>query len=220
MKIMRVLARYSIASAFLIASALQAGSIGPNCGSCFGGVYTVDATQLADSSQTTDTWRITYSLNLSQYTGWPIDFVRSLAAQVVSAADFISAGPVFTAPTSGPWTMTSGNVSNSQGGCSGNTSNGWVCLEYDGSILDWNALRVGTNNTYSWIFDVNVRQNSFRGLVNIQANFDPAIGRFMSESVSVSVPEGNVSELPMLLGGILLLAAWQMRKWLPLSSRS
>jgi hypothetical protein len=189
---------------------VQAGEIGPDCSSCFGGIYSVDGVlQSTNDAADTETWRVTYSLDLSGYTGTSTHFVRSLAAQVVSASSFVSASNVF-APTSGTWTMGSGNVSNvtsSSNGCSGNTSNGWVCLAYSSG----DRLVVDTETVYSWVFDVTVREGSWRDLVNIQANFDPPTGRFMSETVRV--PEGAAGELPILLSGVVFLLLWSKRAW-------
>lgn len=208
-----------LTAALLFATGVHAGTIGPTgCAnnSCFGGVYSLDAF-MSGSTATTETWRVTYSLDLSGYTGAVTDFVRSLAIQVVSASNLLSVANVFN-PTTGNWALDSGNVSNvsaTSNGCSGSTSNGWICLAYVGqSLVAPQALTVGQNSTFSWVFDATVKSGSWRDLSSIQANFDPPTGRFMSETVRV--PEGFAAELPILLIGLTFFLLWQRRNSIPL----
>jgi hypothetical protein len=174
------------------ALSVHAGSIGPNCGSCFGGTYTLDAYKVS-AADGTETWRYTYTLYTQGVTGKDMGYVGSIAAKVTSS--MISVTTV-AKPTSGGWTTPlAGGLDNS--GCNGSGA-GWVCIAWK----EGNQLLTGAAApaSYSWVFDVKMKAGTFLEFASVKANFDPANGKILSETISV--PEGAAWELPMLLSGL------------------
>jgi hypothetical protein len=185
----------------LSALSLNAGSIGPDCGTCFGGVYSLSGT-LLEATGGQERWRIRYDLDLSGYTGPATHYVSSIAAKVVSDSGLISAATVSN-PTAGTWKELQGGQANA--GCK-DTGSGWVCLQW----LSGAKLAVGSN--YSWIFDVNVTPGTLQtSNASIKANFNPSNGLILSETTTINVPEGVPGELPMLLSGLALFLIWRQR---------
>src|SRR5688572_26373978 len=103
--------------------AASAGTIGPSCGSCFGGTYTLDAHFLS-SSAGSESWRITYTLETQGVTDADVTYVGSIAAKVTSNMLAVTTVQNPTS-TAGNWTIPSPGGLNSNG-CSGSGS-GWAC---------------------------------------------------------------------------------------------
>lgn len=188
----------------VLASGLSASTLGPDCASCFGGVYTVSSSLKATSADgTRQTYRVTYELDLSGYNGpSTVDYIGSIALKGVSGPNLYSAA-TFSAPTSGVWKQTYGNANS--GGCDG-SGGGWVCLAY----VSGDKLELGTSTKYAWVVDLEVKTGTLMVQGSVQANFDPATGVLMSEKIGM--PEGVAGELPLLL--VSLTAFGIRRKYL------
>jgi hypothetical protein len=210
--------RRAIAGAILTiafcALGLSAGTLGPTCASCYGGVYSLGGFLLSsDSTAQTQTYELSYSLDLSKYTGPSgVTEVDQIAAKVVSGPNLISSSLV-SGPTGGSWTQLAGNLNSN--GCTG-SGGGWLCLSY----VSGEKLVVGPTGTNSgtWIFDVTVKNGTLMDIASIQANFNPATGVLMSEKIGV--PEGVPGELPLLLVGLGLIVAWRRYSPTRVSSKS
>lgn len=179
-----------------LSSVAIAGTIGPSCGSCFGGTYTLDALYL-NGNATAETWRIKYTLETQNVTGSGISYVGSIAAKVSSnMLDFyaVSGGN----PTTGGWTNPKlGGLNNA--GCTGSGA-GWVCIAWTG-VGDKLLTGASAPASYSWVFDVKMATGSLLSSdASIKANFDPASGKLLSEKITV--PEGPSPEVPILLSGL------------------
>jgi hypothetical protein len=192
----------------LSSAALTAGTIGPDCGSCFGGVYSVSA-DLLSTAGLQQTWRVTYDLDLTGYNGpSTATYVSAVAAKVVSGPnlyDWETAVPGGT-PTNGTWVDKTGGLSN--GGCNG-SGGGWVCLQWTSGA----QLLVGS--AYTWVFDVTIQSGTLLDIGSIKADFDPGNGIILSENINVPgvrVPEGGAAELTLLLGGLGLLYVWNIKR--------
>jgi hypothetical protein len=201
---MEIMRKMSLAALCVLLSpvGLHAGTIGPDCDSCFGGVYSISA-DLLSAAGSQETWRVTYGIDLTGYNG-PSEatFVSSLAAKVVSGPNLFDWETVVPdgTPTGGTWNDTTGNLNS--GGCDG-SGGGWVCLQWTSGT----QLLVGS--AYEWVFDVTIKAGTLMDVASVQANFDPPTGLLMSEKVAV--PEGGAVELPMLLTGLGFLLFWRRK---------
>ena len=174
--------------------AASAGTIGPSCGSCFGGTYSLNGS-LLNSNGGNETWRFTYTLQTQSVGTSNVSYISSIAAKVTS--DVISASTVSN-PTGGTWSNPKIDTGLNNSGCSGSGS-GWVCIAWSsGSRLLTGSTAAAS---YSWVFDVTMASGSLLADASIKANFDPANGKILSEKISV--PEGGLPlEFPLLLSGV------------------
>ena len=182
---------------------LSAGTIGPSCGSCFGGIYTLSGVMTA-SDATTETWQFTYELDTTGYNGGGnVSYVGSIAAKVTSS--LISASTVSN-PTTGGWTSLAPNTNVNNAGCDGSGA-GWVCIAWtSGSKMGV----AGSGGDYKWVFSVTMAKGSLLDIGSIQANYDPANGKIMSEKIAT--PEGSAGELPIAISCLGLWMLWHQRK--------
>jgi hypothetical protein len=200
---MRVLGngiRYLVlATAVLSALTLRAESIGPDCPSCYGAIYSLTNLGLQASDATTETWRIRYEIDTTGYDrggSWPIltDYISSIAIKVSSSLISVVN---FQALSPGNWTTPELNSGLNNNDCSG-SGNGWICTE----TQDKTAVTNGDN--YAWIFDVKMKTNSLLSDASIKANYEPHNGILVSETVRLS-PRVQVPEpfdLPYLIGAV------------------
>ena len=143
------LARAAVCAAglLLVAAVPQASadSIGPNCGSCFGSIYTLTDLGLATDTHDGDhdMYRIMLSINTASYTGAGTDYINSVAIKVT---DNLETGSLESTTAPGSWTFHIGGLSN--GGCNGNGA-GFACAQ-DGTSAK------ADGHTYTWIFDLDV----------------------------------------------------------------
>jgi hypothetical protein len=190
-------------------AAASAGTIGPNCSTCFGGTYTLDR-NFVGSTATTETWQFTYTLDTRNVNINNVTYVGSIAAKVSSSLDSTLTD---VKPTGGVWTNPAANTNISNSGCDGSGS-GWVCIAWNsGTQLLTGAAAPAP---YSWVFEVTANTGAFLSEASIQANFDPANGKILSESIHV--PEGMPYELPVLLSGLGLWMLVQVRSKRRMSS--
>jgi hypothetical protein len=191
--------RVVVLTAVALALGVSAGaeSIGPSCSSCFGGIYTVTYNGVSSTS-TTETREYTYTADLTGYTGAMTDFISSVALKVTNNV----LGASLASPTGGTWTSPFLNTNQTNAGCTGSGS-GWVC------ISGGNSTEAKAGSVYSWVFDITANKSSWLGDTSIQANFDPANGHLLSETIHM--PEGPPAELPLTLAGLGVWAFWQRR---------
>jgi hypothetical protein len=178
---MRIMKRTLIALFLLGASVAQADIIvigGADCGSCFGGVYTVESILVDDSTPGEETWQFTYAVDLTGYTG-STDYVGALALKVVNSTGYIG-DSVVSDPTGGTWAQVSGKNINQ---CDG-SGKGWLCTEW----ISGDQLLVGFGG-YEWVTNITIVAGSLLDTWSIQADFDPARGQLLSEHASITVSE-------------------------------
>ncbi len=133
---------YALLAAITAAIAL-AGTIGPNCNSCNGGIYTLSYSNLQTSGGTTtlDVLLSIDAANVSSTLG-ATAYVRDVAVKVSSSTN--TSGNSLLAPVSlVNWSLADGGLSAT--GCSG-AGSGYSCADWGGSgpgvatgngILDW-----------------------------------------------------------------------------------
>ena len=109
--------------------ALQAGSIGPDCGSCFGAKYTLETTGFVDNGNSTQTWGFTYKIDTSDAAISPTKsyYIGSVAVKVTSSNLTSNAARLnsFSGTSGEKWAVSEANINN--GGCEG-SGQGWVCF--------------------------------------------------------------------------------------------
>jgi len=189
----------------LCGASLTAGTIGPTCGSCFGGIYSLNVTALNAVGSYHVVYRIdTRNMNLTpDYT-----YVGSIAVKLASDSTYVLANSAVTVNGTPLGTYAySLNTNDTSRGCTGGGS-GWTCLAYvSGAQMAVGHLGVG-GGIYTWSFDV----GGVSGMLNtasISANFDPPTGKLMSEQVAVGAAEGVPAELPIVLSGIGAFLVWR-----------
>jgi hypothetical protein len=194
-----------VALAGVLATAgASAGTIGPSCGSCFGGTYSLNG-YLVSSNGSVDVWQYTYTLMTQGVTGSGISYVGSLAAKVTT--DLISVVTVGSPDFTG-WSNPALNTNVNNSGCDG-SGNGWICIAWQ--PLGAQVLTgASAASSYSWTFQATMKTGTNLADASIQANFDPANGKILSETVHV--PEGGAAiELAAMLSGLGLLRFVQAR---------
>ena len=191
---------------FLLSLAAQGGTLGPTCGSCFGGIYTVDAALLDCNVGGLERWQIAYTLDLRGVNEPGVSFVSQIAIKVVEGDLALNRYALVDNPTNQNWNVQTGQLSNN--GCTGSGS-GWLCLAYAGPNATSNMLTGTPGSVYTWRFTIDINPGTLASVGSIKANFDPANGKLLSEKIQV--PEGVSGELPLLLSGLGFLAFWSRR---------
>ena len=116
----------------LAAAPASATPIGPTCGTCQGSIYELTYSRSPTSSTlTTQTFRVTLTINPSSYTGGGafIDDVAPKVSSMVSGATLVSAPGI-----PGNWTLSAGGIN----------AGGWVGGQV-AHVVGSRAARVQTN---------------------------------------------------------------------------
>lgn len=127
---------------------VKAGTLGPVCGSCAGGVYTLTYSNFQNLG-TTDKVDASLKINTDTYTGGGL-FIDAVSIKIASAIQSII---LIAAPTSAPvgsaWNTFDGALN--ANGCSG-AGSGAGCSESNGqgAAISTDALNAAVNNTFTW----------------------------------------------------------------------
>jgi len=187
------------------------------CVTCLGSLYelTYTGSPIATTA-TTETWRITLTVDTSQYFGvdgnGPGDPVnRFIQGVAVSVSDTILAGSLVSAPGGlGPWDDSVGDLGNL--GCTG-VGNGFFCADVGATDF---TLVPAIAAVYEWVFDLEIPTGDLRTdplEAAIKANYINTLGAFRgqtNETITLQlVPEASV--LGQTLLGLVVLAARRRR---------
>jgi hypothetical protein len=181
------------------AAPASADPIGPDCDSCYGGIYTLEYVVID-----ADTVQITYTMDAEGITGRSIvDAVGFKIATSVTGASLDSA-------PAGWGTDIEINSGVNANGCSG-AGSGFVCSDYTGV---GSGLPVGNpGNIYTWVFTVDYSGSlaTDPGAASIKADFDQGV---LSEAITLQPrqPTSEPDTLAVLgLGLVGLGLLWRKR---------
>lgn len=193
----------------------SAGVIGPVCGSCEGGVYTLTFTNFHTVGPN-DILDVTLNFNTDTYTGGGlyIDAAAVKIAPSIVSAILISAPP--SAPVGSAWNTFNGALN--ANGCSG-AGSGFICSESNGNgaVVSTDILNAAVSNTFVWQFTIasgtlfdGVNEASIKGLFT-DANGTKA-GAVLSENITLTQYSGDDPGVPepgtyALIGGGLAAVA-------------
>jgi len=168
-------------AAALVAGGAAADPIGPDCGSCFGNVYTLSYDEV-----TPEEFAITLTIDTADTTLDATDYVAQVAFKATSSSDDVVSATLVSTTAPGAWGQpTVGGLNN--GGCTVGEQ-GFVCST-DGT----SALTDGSE--YSWLFDVVVTDAAQwlldLGAASIKANFGPDSGLLTSEPITLQPGDGT-----------------------------
>ena len=183
----------------------HAGTIGPTCGSCQGGVYSLtNLGQVTDinSDGFMDTWRIVLSIDTDLYTGGGVR-IDEVAVKVSSSAD--KANLVDAPGGIAVWQVKPGGLN--ANGCSGSGSGfecgDWIVGSPTGAFLP-------TTNLLTWTFDIDISSPLLTGdnQASIKVRYVDAnnvkVGDLVSENITLGtrVPEpGTLTLMGLALAG-------------------
>lgn len=209
----------------------MADPIGPNCGSCDGGIYTLSWSGTPESTTaTTETDRITLTIDTS---GVPASLTSqgggagpfSLNAVAIKIASSVISSSLFSAPGgTANWNLVTGGINAS--GCSGSGS-GFDCA-------DWIAAGPGAalGGILTFVFDQTINLGSLLTSnlgASIKAQYVDAsgskVGALVSEDITLqssstssgisstgSTPEPGSTSLAVLGLGLLVATFWVRRR--------
>ncbi len=182
-----------------------ADSIGPNCGTCQGSIYTLEygGAPIATTA-TTETFRITLTIDTSGYNGPGIQ----LNAVAIKVSSMLVSMSLIDAPDgAAAWTTWMGGLN--ANGCSGSGSG------FDCAYAGLHGVTV-PGGTYSWVFDLQMNTGALFTAPNsssIKARYIDAkggkAGALVSENITLQdlqvIPEPTTAAL--LGSGLLALAS-------------
>jgi len=143
----------------LSAAQARADSIGPDCSSCQGSIYTLDIVKLSDSTKDLfkgdnlfDTYQVILTIDTSGYDktlgGVRIDEVAVKISGQINDAKLVSVSPNLDLST---WQSVSGQIGNN--GCTG-TGSGFQCADWKTTSSVSTSAAVG--GTYTWVFNIDI----------------------------------------------------------------
>src|SRR5215467_13844185 len=187
----------------LMAFPAFADSIGPNCATCQGSIYT-----LTYSTIGTNMFQITYTIDTSGYNGGGT--LLDNVAFKVSSSDPTGVSLVSAPNGAANWTVQTGGIN--AGGCSGSGS-GFVCAGAN-SLSSAAAVPGGT---YSWVFDITTTGLfTSANEASIKARYTDSsgnkVGALVSEDITLQPNDAVPEPASLLLVGSGLMGVFGFSK--------
>lgn len=195
----------------LASSVTYADTIGPDCGSCGGVVYTLTYAPASAPSNGTQWYNFTLQVDT---TGINVSTAKVLTAVALGVPAGATGATLVSAPLNGGWTMQPGGTNS--GGCSGNGN--FDCARATTASLGTGSafgVPTGANDIYTFVFGFLLPAGSAGpNAWDLKAVYDTTAGRFgglqTSETYTTPVPEPG--GLALLGTGFLVIGALIKRR--------
>ena len=176
----------------------DANSIGPDCPTCQGSIYTLTNLGVFGTSNGNDEYHFSLTIDTSGYTGGGA-FIDSVALKVSSS--IVGTPTLLEAPGGvDAWTVETGGLNGN--GCSG-AGSGFVCATYG------QTAPVEPSALYTWTFSLLIPHDTLLAIASIKARYVDANGTKVGDLVSenINVPDGDAGTFELLGFGLLSLGA-------------
>jgi hypothetical protein len=208
MRLLQLAVSVCAAAGFLaLPSASDATPIGPSCGTCQGSIYELSYGGFPiATTATTETFRITYRIDTSGYTG-DGRYLDTVALKVASS--FLDAVLVSAPGGAANWTEMFGGLN--AAGCSGSGS-GYDCVRFATNL---NLAPAVPGGTYTWVFEIEVPTGAlFTGLdqASVKARYVGPSGFRRGDLVSENITLTNLPEPATGVLFVLALPAFAARR--------
>ena len=196
----------------------SADPIGPDCGTCYGGIYTLENLGNQDGgSSANDIWRVKLTADTSGYDFDFTDWISVIAVKIFSNGSDVTAVSLFDTNALGTWAGHEGNAQQCSSG-----EGGWACAMTADTLT-----HPGEATPWYWTLDItSVNGTAFTASPSIQVVYnrtgpqDQIQQRLVSEDITLQTPPPpppriNVPEPATLLifgAGLLGLAAVRRRR--------
>ena len=191
-------------------SSARAGTIGPNCGTCQGSIYSLTYAVEGVSGANT-TYDIFYTINTTGYTGGGL-YLDSASVKVSNSV--VGTTTLDLAPGAiSDWIVYSGGIN--AGGCD-NTGSGFECAS--GDVGNGTGSYDAVGGTLTWVFDITVPTGTLltgTDGATIKARYvnasDQKVGALVSEGITLTPQSVAEPTLRVMLGMSLLFAVGLLR---------
>ncbi len=195
------------ALACLLAGGAYAVPLGPDCGTCQGGIYNLTYAPIAIGA-VSDVFNLTLTVDTTFYTGSGL-FINAVAPKI---SNVVTVFGLLSAPGGvAGWTSLDGGLD--ANGCSG-AGSGFLCTESTGLGAPL------TNSPNAWQWQVTVPHNTlFTGVneASLKVLFVNSTGDnvgIVSEGVTLGGEVPEAGTIYLVLGGAMLLMAGRFRRGL------
>jgi hypothetical protein len=199
----------------IASTATYADTIGPNCSTCGGVVYTLTYAPGGAPSNGTQWYDFTVKVDA---TGINVATAQVLTALALKAPAGTSGVQLISAPASGGWTLTSGGTNS--GGCMYNTTNGFDCAQATATSTGTGSgfgVPTGANDIYTFVFGFLLPAGTGGPISSdIKAVYDTTSGTFgglqMSPGEVMASPVPEPGTLGLLASGLFVMGMLLKRR--------